>query len=111
MQAPDLTAPERRLELVLRFFTVFFLAQALLYPALGLFDSAEFPFVANSFAKDGLFCVLCFIAAGDVRQNGWATKLVVLGHVLIVLALLLMLAFGNHDSVAGTFGDALRHRA
>lgn len=107
MQAPELTAPERRLELALRFFTVFFLAQALLYPVLGLFASAEFPFVANSFAKDGLFAVLCFIAAGDVRRHGWATQLVALGHVLIVVALLMMLAFGNHDSVANTFGAPL----
>jgi len=107
VQVPELTAPERRLELALRFFTVFFLAQALLYPVLGLFASAEFPFVANSFAKDGLFCVLCFIAAGNVRQNGWAAQLVVLGHALIVFALLLMLAFGNHDSVEGTFGAPL----
>ncbi len=107
MQAPELTAPERRLQLALRFFTVFFVAQALLYPVLGLFASAEFPFVANSFAKDGLFAVLCFIAAGDVRRNGWATQLVVLGHVLIVIALLAMLAFGNHDSVANTFGAPL----
>ena len=95
------------MELVLRIFTVFFLAQALLYPALGLFGSAEFPFVANSFAKDGLFCILCFLAAGDIRQNGWATLLVIAGHVLIVLALLGMLAFGNHDSVAGTFGEPI----
>ncbi len=105
MQAPELTAPERRLELVLRIFVVLFLGQALLYPVLGLFGSAEFPFVANSFAKDGLFCVLCFIAAGDIRRNGWATQLVVMGHVLIVAALLLMLAFGNHDSVANTLGQ------
>ena len=107
MQAPELTAPERRLELALRFFAAFFLLQALLYPVLGLFASAEFPFVANSFAKDGLFAVLCFIAAGDVRRNGWATQLVVLGHVLIVAALLAMLAFGNYDSVSGTFGAPL----
>jgi choline dehydrogenase-like flavoprotein len=105
LQAPELTAPERRLELVLRVFTVVFLGQAILYPVLGLFGPAEFPFVANSFAKDGLFCVLCFIAAGNVRQNGWAVLLVVMGHVLIVAALLGMLAFGNHDSVAHTFGE------
>jgi choline dehydrogenase-like flavoprotein len=105
VQAPELTAPERRLELVLRIFVVLFAAQAILYPVLGLFGSAEFPFVANSFAKDGLFCVLCFIAAGDVRRNGWAVLLVVMGHLLIVAALLGMLAFGNHDSVAGTFGQ------
>jgi choline dehydrogenase-like flavoprotein len=107
VQAPELTAPERRLELALRFFTVFFLLQAVLYPVLGLFASAEFPFVANSFAKDGLFCVLCFVAAGDVRRNGWLVQLVVLGHVLIVAALLGMLAFGNHDSVDHTFGSPL----
>ena len=107
MQAPDLTAPERRLELVLRILTVAFLAQALIYPALGLFGPAEFPFVANSFAKDGLFFILCFLAAGDVRQNGWMAWLVVLGHALIVVALLGMLAFGNDDSVAGTFGTPL----
>jgi choline dehydrogenase-like flavoprotein len=104
VQAPELTAPERRLELVLRILTVAFLAQALIYPVLGLFGPAEFPFVANSFAKDGLFFILCFLAAGDVRQNAWMGWLVVIGHVLIVLALLGMLAFGNHDSVAGTFG-------
>jgi choline dehydrogenase-like flavoprotein len=107
LQAPDLTAPERRLELVLRILTVAFLAQALIYPALGLFGAAEFPFVANSFAKDGLFFILCFLAAGDVRQNGWMGWLVVLGHVLIVVALLGMLAFGNVDSLAGTFGTPL----
>ena len=105
MRAPELTAPERRLELVLRIFAVLFLGQAILYPVLGIFGPAEFPFVANSFAKDGLFCVLCFIAAGNVRQNGWAVVLVVMGHVLIVAALLGMLAFGNHDSVAHTFGE------
>jgi choline dehydrogenase-like flavoprotein len=105
VQTPELTAPERRLELWLRIFTVVFLGQAVLYPVLGLLGSAEFPFVANSFAKDGLFCVLCFVAAGDVRRNGWAVLLVVMGHVLIVASLLLMLAFGNHDSVANTFGQ------
>jgi choline dehydrogenase-like flavoprotein len=104
VQAPELTAPERRLELILRILTVAFLAQALIYPALGIAGPGEFPFVANSFAKDGLFFILCFLAAGDVRQNGWMGWLVVIGHVLIVLALLGMLAFGNHDSVAGTFG-------
>ncbi len=105
MEAAELTAPERRLELVLRILTVAFLAQALIYPVLGLFGPGEFPFVANSFAKDGLFFILCFLAAGDVRRNAWMGWLVVIGHVLIVLALLGMLAFGNHDSVAGTFGQ------
>ena len=51
--------------------------------------------------------MLCFIAAGDVRQNRWATNLVVMGHALIVAALLGMLAFGNDASVAGTFGEPI----
>ncbi len=105
MERADLTPQERRFELWLRFFTLFFLGQALIYPISGLFGSAEFPFVANSFAKDGLFCVLCFLAAGDVRRNGWMSQLVAAGHVLIVASLLLVLAFGNHDSYANTFGE------
>jgi choline dehydrogenase-like flavoprotein len=105
LERPELTAQERRFELLLRFFTAFFLAQALLYPALGLFGSAEFPFVANSFAKDGLFCALCFLAAGDVRRNGWMALLVAGGHVLIVASLLLVLATGSDRSVANTFGE------
>jgi choline dehydrogenase-like flavoprotein len=105
LEPAELTSQERRLELVLRIFTFLFLGQAVLYPVLGLFGSAEFPFVANSFAKDGLFCALCFLAAGDVRRNGWATLLVIGGHLLIVAALLGMLAFGNHGSVAHTFGQ------
>jgi choline dehydrogenase-like flavoprotein len=107
VESAELKPQERRLELFLRFFTVFFLLQALLYPALGLFGSAEFPFVANSFAKDGLFCALCFIGAADVRRNGWATLLVAGGHVLIGASLLLMLATGHDDSVAGTFGEPI----
>src|SRR5205823_11674100 len=58
----------------------------------------------NSFAKDSLFAVLCFIAAGNVRQQGWATLLVIGGHLAIVAMLLLMLVTGNDGSVAGTFG-------
>jgi choline dehydrogenase-like flavoprotein len=107
LESPELKPQERRFELWLRVFTGLFLGQALLYPVLGLVGSAEFPFVANSFAKDGLFCALCFLAAGDVRRNGWAALLVAGGHVLIVASLLLMLAFGNDDSVAGTFGEPL----
>jgi choline dehydrogenase-like flavoprotein len=107
LERTELTAQERRFELWLRLFTAFFLAQAILYPLLGLFGSAEFPFVANSFAKDGLFCALCFLAAGDVRRNGWMALLVAGGHVLIVVSLLLMLATGNDGSVAHTFGEPL----
>ena len=68
----ELTAQERRLELVLRLFSLLFAAFVIGYLLQGLLGPAEFPFVANSVAKDGMFAVLAFIAAGDIRQNGWA---------------------------------------
>ena len=107
MRSPELTPPERRLELVLRLFTLLFGGFAVGYLLMGSVGPGEYPFVANSVAKDGLFAILCFLAAGDVRQNGWAINLVIAGHVLIVASLLFALAFGNHDSVAHTFGEPL----
>jgi choline dehydrogenase-like flavoprotein len=108
VQGTPLTHQERRLEVVLRLFVLAFLAMAASYLLQGgLHEETEFPFVANSVAKDGLFAALCFIAAGDVRRNGWAALLVVAGHVLIVGSLLFMLALGHTDSVAGSFGEPL----
>ena len=104
MPHQELTAQERRLELVLRLFSLLFAAFVIGYLLQGLLGPAEFPFVANSVAKDGMFAVLAFIAAGDIRQNGWAGQLVIAGHVLIVASLLFMFLTGNADSVAGTFG-------
>jgi choline dehydrogenase-like flavoprotein len=108
VQESALTAQERRLEVALRLFTFLFVVMASSYLLQGaLHEQTEFPFVANSVAKDGMFAALCFIAAGDVRQNGWAALLVVAGHVLIVGSLLFMLALGHTDSVAGSFGEPL----
>ncbi|MGZ5315930.1 MAG: GMC family oxidoreductase N-terminal domain-containing protein [Solirubrobacterales bacterium] len=107
MQAAELTPQERRLEITLHLFSLTFLGMALIYLPLGWLGSADFPFVANSVAKDGLFAVLCLIAAGDVRQNGWAGLLVIGGHVLIVASLLFMLVVDRTLSVSGTFGEPL----
>src|SRR5215204_274902 len=105
MGEAQITAQERRLETVLRLFVLLFIGLAASYVLTGAtHEETEFPFVANSVAKDGLFAALCFIAAGDVRQNGWAALLVILGHLLIIGSLLFMLAFGNTLSVDGTFG-------
>src|SRR5215207_5534833 len=70
-------------------------------------QGTEFPFVANSVAKDGMFAVLAFVAAGDIRRNGWAALLVIAGHVLIVGSLLFMLFLGTTFSVEGSFGSPL----
>jgi choline dehydrogenase-like flavoprotein len=106
LESPELTAQEKRLELVLRLFTLLFAGFVVSYLLQGiLHEDTEFPFVANSVAKDGMFAVLAFVAAGDVRRNGWAGLLVIAGHVLIVASLLLMLAFGNTSSIDGSFGE------
>jgi choline dehydrogenase-like flavoprotein len=106
LESPELTAQEKRLELVLRLFTLLFAGFVISYLLQGiLHEDTEFPFVANSVAKDGMFAVLAFVAAGDVRRNGWAGLLVIAGHVLIVASLLLMLAFGNTSSIDGSFGE------
>jgi len=93
---------------VLRGFAAFFAALAVSYLVGGaLHEPTEFPFVANSVAKDGLFAVLAFVAAGDVRRNGWAALLVIAGHLMIAASLVFMLALGRTGSVNGTFGEPL----
>ncbi len=108
MPSRELTAQERRLELALRGFALLFVGFAISYLLGGaLHEPTEFPFVANSVAKDGMFAILAFIAAGDVRRNGWAALVVIAGHVLIVGSLLFMLVLGRTDSVNGSFGEPL----
>ncbi len=106
----ELTAPERRLQTVAGIFTFIFVALAAGYLIQGTtaFDGeAEFPFVANSVAKDGMMAVLCAIAWADVRRNGWAITVVIGAHLLIAGSLVYMLAFGDTSSVAGSFASLL----
>ena len=100
---PELTRAERRLQIVARILAFAFTVMAFGYVAQGVFAGAEFPFVANSFAKDGLFAVLCFVGASDLRRNLWAIGIVLGAHVLLVAALLFMLVAGDTSSVAGSF--------
>lgn len=100
----ELTRSEARLRGWLRALAALFAGLAGTYVAQGLFGPAEFPFVANSLAKDGLFAGLCLVAAADVRRYAWAAATVLIGHVLLAVALSLMLLTGNADAVAGTFG-------
>ena len=79
-----LTTDEVRLQRVLAIFAAAFASMAIGYLAQGAFAGAEFPFVANSVAKDGLFAALCLVAANDLRRFGWAVSVVIGGHVLIV---------------------------
>ena len=97
-------APE---ELRLRRFMLIlapaFLLMALGYILQGLFYDAEFPFVANSVAKDGTFAILCIVAAADIRRHMWAVSVVIGAHLLIIGSLLLSWATENADDVSGSF--------
>ncbi len=73
------------------------------YLVQGVFGDAEFPFVANSVAKDGLFAMLAMAAFGDVRRNAWAVVAIILGHLLLIGSLLVMLAFGGVGAISGSF--------
>ncbi len=99
----ELTSAERRLQTVVGLFAFFFVALAGGYLLQGALADAEFPFVANSVAKDGMMAVLCALAWADVRRNGWAVTVVIGAHLLIAGSLLFMLAFGDISSVAGSF--------
>jgi choline dehydrogenase-like flavoprotein len=101
----QLTPEEVRLQKVMGGLAVLFASFVVGYLLQGLLGHAEFPFVANSAAKDGLFAALAVVAAADIRRYSWAVFVVVGGHVLIILSLLAMLIAGKADSVAGSFGD------
>lgn len=102
-----LTREEIRLRKWLRPFAVLFAFLALTYLYQGFFQKAEFPFVANSVAKDAFFAAMCVLAFADLRRFSWAVTLVIAGHVVLLTCLILMAIFGQTWSVRGTFGGPL----
>lgn len=105
MRGTDLKPEERRLQTVCGLLTVVFALLGIGYIVQGLLpdSQSEFPFVANSAAKDGLLAALCGVAYADIRRNGWAVTAVIGAHILLIGALLMMLSFGDISSVAGSF--------
>ena len=98
-----LTPEELRLRRFMLILAPAFLLMALGYILQGLFYEAEFPFVANSVAKDGTFAILCIVAAADIRRHLWAVGVVIGAHLLIIGSLLLSWATENADDVSGSF--------
>jgi choline dehydrogenase-like flavoprotein len=94
---------ELRLRLFLLILAPVFALMALGYVLQGLLGDAEFPFVANSVAKDGTFAVLCIVAAADLRRQMWAATVVIGAHLLIIGSLLVSYTTGNADDVSGSF--------
>jgi choline dehydrogenase-like flavoprotein len=102
-QLGKLTPEEIRLRKVLRVLSVAFALMTLGYLYQGFFQGGEFPFVANSVAKDGFFAAMCVLAVADLRRFSWAVTLVLGGHVVLLTCLLAYAVFGSTWSVEGTF--------
>ena len=102
MVGEELTREERVLRRVLLVLGAVLGLFVIHYVLEGVVGGAEFPFVANSAAKDSLFFILCMVAANDVRRFGWAVWVIIIGHVLLVGALLAALISGKGMSVAAT---------
>jgi choline dehydrogenase-like flavoprotein len=100
-----LTREEQRLRKFLLILGPVFLGLALSYVLQGTIadPKAEFPFVANSVAKDGTFAALCIVAAADVRRHAWAVQVVIGAHVLLIASLVISLLVGNTSDVSGSF--------
>ena len=99
-----LTPEELQLRRFLLILAPAFALMALGYILQGLLFHAEFPFVANSVAKDGTFAILCIVAAADIRRHMWAVSVVIGAHLLIIGSLLLSWATKNAKDVSGSFG-------
>ena len=90
-----LTLPERLLRWTLMVLVAVFVGSMTAYLIDGLNGGGKFPFVANSFTKDGLFLAVTLIALADIRRFAWMTLLVIYGHVLLIFSLGIMLITGN----------------
>ena len=100
-----LTREEERLRKFLLILGPVFFVLAVSYVLQGTLadPKAEFPFVANSVAKDGTFAALCVVAAADVRRHAWAVQVVIGAHVLLIASLVISLLVGNTSDVSGSF--------
>ena len=103
LEDAPLTAEELRLRRFVLILAPVFLLMALGYVLQGLFADAEFPFVANSVAKDGTFAALCAVAAADIRRHMWAVGVVIGAHLLIIGSLVISWATNNASDVSGSF--------
>jgi choline dehydrogenase-like flavoprotein len=101
--AGKLTPQEIRLRKLMRAAALFFLFLTGTYLYEGFANGAEFPFVANSVAKDAFFAAMCVLAVADLRRFSWAVVLVIGGHVILLTCLVLMAARGGEQPITGTF--------
>ena len=105
-ESGDLTPQERRLRIALIVIALLSVAFAVDYVALGVAGDSEYPFVANSTAKDLLFVILAVVAVADVRRQSWLVVLLIVAHVVLVAMLAMSLIVGNVHHVGATLGGS-----
>jgi len=95
-----LTAPERRLQILLRILAAAFGLAIFAYLLPALFGPLQsfyvnLPFVTNSVVKIGVLALLAYFAAADVRRYRLLTVLVIAGHVISEVAMGAVLIWGE----------------
>lgn len=94
-----LTTKERQLRVALFAGAVLFAVEAAIYlPEVFNGPAETRPFAVNSVAKDVLFAALTALAAADIRRLSRLVGLVIAGHVVILILLGALLAFGDSAS-------------
>ena len=75
----QLTKREGYLRFGLGVMAVVFAGFIVAYVVDGVNSNGQFPFVANSVTKDGLFLAITLLAISNLRRFGWMTLLVIMG--------------------------------
>ncbi len=91
----SLTPEERGLRFAVGVIGVLSAGFLLTYVVTAVTYDSVYPFVANSLAKDVLFLALAILGVGDIRRFAYASLLLVLGHLLLVVGLSLVFFFGG----------------
>jgi choline dehydrogenase-like flavoprotein len=99
-----LARKERHLRWLLVALSVGFAVSILIYLVGGFIGDENFPFVANSTAKDGLFLALSLLALADMRRFGWLAWLVMLGHAILAVTLITLVLTGNVNMAPSHIG-------
>ena len=101
----ELTVAERRLRSLLRVLVFAFALAVLIYeigPMVGPLRAffRQLPFVSNSVVKVSVMGLLCLYAWGDVRRRIGLVAIFIAGHILSVLAMLVLLFATDTSRIA-----------
>jgi choline dehydrogenase-like flavoprotein len=103
-ERPGLTLWEQLLRAGVALLGLTCLYFAVKYIADGLSRNTEFPFVANSLAKDGVLVALCWLTFWDVRRFSVITvPLLVLAHLLLIAGMATTGWWDSNTSIQATW--------